>query len=175
MLDGPQGRSGRVRKISPPPGFDPRTTQPVASRYTDWAIPAHYIFKCIQFKITNKYILTIIIPRFYLPELCITDIARESKEDKYRWQLIFNDHYCYRVPTMATTVKLVIKAAINVSKPSCKVPAFRQILTRREFSRHVLVTTSRHKFLRKYVQQETGFSKRTEVHTQRQEEATDRL
>ena len=23
-----------------PPGFDPRTVQPVASRYTDWAIPA---------------------------------------------------------------------------------------------------------------------------------------
>ena len=38
---GPQSRSGRDRKISPPPGFDPRTVQPVASRYTDWAIPAH--------------------------------------------------------------------------------------------------------------------------------------
>ena len=38
-LCGPQGRSGRVRKISPPPGFDPRTVQPVASRYTDCAIP----------------------------------------------------------------------------------------------------------------------------------------
>jgi hypothetical protein len=36
-LGGPQGRSGRGRKISPPPGFDPRTVQPVASRYTDWA------------------------------------------------------------------------------------------------------------------------------------------
>jgi hypothetical protein len=35
------GRSGRLRKISPPPGFDPRTVQPVASRYTDYAIPAH--------------------------------------------------------------------------------------------------------------------------------------
>jgi len=40
-LGGPQGRSGQVRKISPPPGFDPRTVQPVASRYNDWAIPAH--------------------------------------------------------------------------------------------------------------------------------------
>jgi hypothetical protein len=29
-----------MRKISPPPGFDPRTVQPVASRYTDYAIPA---------------------------------------------------------------------------------------------------------------------------------------
>ena len=33
----PQGRSGRGRKISSPPGFDPRTVQSVASRYTDWA------------------------------------------------------------------------------------------------------------------------------------------
>ena len=33
----PQGRYGHVRKISPPPGFDPRTVQPVASRYTDYA------------------------------------------------------------------------------------------------------------------------------------------
>jgi hypothetical protein len=40
-VGGPQGRSGRVRKISPPPGFDPRTVQPGASRYTDYAIPAH--------------------------------------------------------------------------------------------------------------------------------------
>ena len=39
-LGGPQGRSGRVRKISPPPGFDSRNAQPVASRYTDYAIPA---------------------------------------------------------------------------------------------------------------------------------------
>ena len=37
-LGGPQGRSGRVGKISSPPGFDPRTVQPVASRYTDCAI-----------------------------------------------------------------------------------------------------------------------------------------
>jgi len=34
-LGGPQGRTRQVRKVSPPPGFDPRTVQPVASRYTD--------------------------------------------------------------------------------------------------------------------------------------------
>jgi len=39
-LGGPQGRSGRVRKISPSPGFEPRTFQPVPSRYTDRAIAA---------------------------------------------------------------------------------------------------------------------------------------
>ena len=40
-LGRPQGWSGWVRKILPPPGFDPRTLQPVVSRYTDYAIPAH--------------------------------------------------------------------------------------------------------------------------------------
>ena len=39
-LGGPQDRFGRVWKISPPTGFDHRTVQPVASRYTDCANPA---------------------------------------------------------------------------------------------------------------------------------------
>ena len=38
-LGGPQGRSGRVRKISPQPGFDLGTVQSVANRYP--AILAH--------------------------------------------------------------------------------------------------------------------------------------
>ena len=40
-LGTPQCRSGRVQKISSPRAFGPRTVQPVASRYTDWAIPTH--------------------------------------------------------------------------------------------------------------------------------------
>jgi len=34
-LGGPQGRSGRVRKISTSTGFDPLTIQSVVSPYTD--------------------------------------------------------------------------------------------------------------------------------------------
>ena len=46
-LGGPQGLSGQVRKISPPPGFDPRTVQPVASRYTDYATrPTNCVCVC---------------------------------------------------------------------------------------------------------------------------------
>ena len=43
-LSGPQGRSGRVRKISSPPHRDsiPGTVQPLTSHYTDWAITVHY-------------------------------------------------------------------------------------------------------------------------------------
>jgi hypothetical protein len=40
---GPRAGLGRVLKISPPPEFDPRTVQHVASRYTDCAIPAHSV------------------------------------------------------------------------------------------------------------------------------------
>jgi len=40
-LGGPQGRPARMRKISPLPAFDPRTVQPVASRYTDCVLPSH--------------------------------------------------------------------------------------------------------------------------------------
>ena len=37
-LGGRQGRSKQVRKILPPPEFDPWT---ISSRYTDYAIPTH--------------------------------------------------------------------------------------------------------------------------------------
>ena len=40
-LGGTQGRSGRVRKISPTPGLNPRTFQLIVSRFTDCAIPAN--------------------------------------------------------------------------------------------------------------------------------------
>ena len=33
-----------AENLAPPPGFDPRTVQPIASRYTDWAIPAHKLY-----------------------------------------------------------------------------------------------------------------------------------
>jgi len=41
-LGGPHGNPGQMWKISPPPGFDPHTNQPIASCYTDRAILAHF-------------------------------------------------------------------------------------------------------------------------------------
>jgi hypothetical protein len=43
LMGGPQGRSGRVRKILLLPRFDSWTVHPVASRYTEWAILVHMI------------------------------------------------------------------------------------------------------------------------------------
>jgi hypothetical protein len=45
-LGGPHRRSEGMRKISPPPGFDPGTFQPVTSRYNKYArfvIICHFI------------------------------------------------------------------------------------------------------------------------------------
>jgi len=50
-LDGPRDRSGRVRKISPPPGFDLCNVQSIASRYTDWAIPAR-VYRAVKMNIS---------------------------------------------------------------------------------------------------------------------------
>jgi len=58
-LGGPRGRSGRVRKISPPPGLDPRIVQPVASRYTDRAIPAHTTLYLRE--VNSSYIYIIVL------------------------------------------------------------------------------------------------------------------
>ena len=42
-LGGPRGPSRRVQKISPAPVFDLPTSQTVASRYTVYANPAHFV------------------------------------------------------------------------------------------------------------------------------------
>jgi len=54
-LDGPQSQSEGVRKIPPPPGFDLRTVQPVASRYSDWATPIHpSVYSLIKSKFSRE-------------------------------------------------------------------------------------------------------------------------
>lgn len=40
---GPQGRSRWVQKLSPPPGFELQTVRPVASRYTNYTVPAYLV------------------------------------------------------------------------------------------------------------------------------------
>jgi len=66
-LGGPQSRSGRVRKISLPPGFDPRTVQPVTSRYTVYAIPTTGLIKGLQ----NYFILFITTQSYKTVQLII--------------------------------------------------------------------------------------------------------
>jgi hypothetical protein len=58
-MGGPQDRSGQVRKISLPPGFDPRTVQAVASRYTDYATrPTNIAYARYYFRNTEHMFQT---------------------------------------------------------------------------------------------------------------------
>ena len=80
-LGGPQGRSWQVRKISPPPEFDPRTVQPIASRllvykqlvfrtvllsvgYVQWLNCAECLIHSLSHRYPSKCILT-----YYLKKL----------------------------------------------------------------------------------------------------------
>ena len=76
-LGGPQGPYGQVRKISPPPGFDPQTVQPVASRYNDYAtrptsgslvVPllARHFQKLTELSFTSICILNMYVLNFYV-------------------------------------------------------------------------------------------------------------
>ena len=81
-LGGPQVRSGQVRKISPPPGFDPRTVQPVASRYTDWATgPTSLVLRSEN---------STFYPTEYLYVLCVSQEKKKLKFFLYNTQrLVF--------------------------------------------------------------------------------------
>jgi hypothetical protein len=75
-LGGTQGRSGQVQKILPTPGFDPRTVQPVASRYTDYATRPTVIQKEgphfePPWKPEVVYNLKSILYLFFIPFMCV--------------------------------------------------------------------------------------------------------
>ena len=48
-MGGPQGWSGRVRKISPQPGFHFPTVRSVTGRYTDYIIGTVFILLALEF------------------------------------------------------------------------------------------------------------------------------
>jgi hypothetical protein len=53
-LGGPQGRSGQVRKISPPPGLNPRTFQPVVTIPTELPGPVRLLQNCCNTKLRSQ-------------------------------------------------------------------------------------------------------------------------
>ena len=77
-LSEPQGRSGKMRKVSLPPVFDPGTVKSVASLYTDWAILSHRYW-VIQ-EVNNFIILT----QFTLRTISVKDGTFNSLKTKRR-------------------------------------------------------------------------------------------
>jgi len=92
-LDGPQKRSGRLRKTSPTQGFDPRTVQPVGSRYTDRAIAAHFLRLKTYF--VSKFVAQCILlqgwprhsplpPATTLLPPCLRDMCPQVKKEEVK-------------------------------------------------------------------------------------------
>jgi hypothetical protein len=115
-LGGPQDRSGWVRKTWPPPGFHPRTVKPVASRYTNWAIPAHrqngtfsYYFRSVRHvelkkSQTRKYFVLHLDQQnvFYcqVQSFSFTQSTLGDFRPEIKWLVNKNKHNCYIVKTV---------------------------------------------------------------------------
>ena len=100
-----QGRSGRLRKISPPREFDPRAIQPVASRYTDWGIPARHGSVVLLIYSNNNYPnlhlrIAFFVRRCNLLQLAVIELqwrnvisvfGRQSSD--LRWHFVKNSQF----------------------------------------------------------------------------------
>ena len=96
-LGGPQGRCGRVQKISPTLGFDLRTVQPVASRYTDCAIPALCIYIYIYYINLFLYNGFRLFPGVNRPERGFNYVLPSSTEVKGTVELPSTPTLCLHV------------------------------------------------------------------------------
>ena len=76
-LDGPQGRSGRIRKSRLPPGFDPRNVQPVPSHCTYCANPAPLLWVYRSWKET-LYITAVTHIIFYMSFTCCEEMIMQN-------------------------------------------------------------------------------------------------
>ena len=93
---GPQGRSRRVQKISPLPGLDPRTVQPVASRLTAYPGPPF----CPEINMNSGYGLLQFISSPFdagsLPSMFDVSVTTKlSKFGEIRMFILFSEqHNC---------------------------------------------------------------------------------
>jgi hypothetical protein len=87
-LHGLQGRPGRVRKHSPQQRLDPRTVQPVASRCTDWAMPAQ---KCtyttkLKLKVLKHFVIGFERKNLFQRSIMHVVLKMEERLHKSSWR-----------------------------------------------------------------------------------------
>ena len=113
-LGGTKGRSGQVRKISPPPGFDPRTVQHVASRYTDYATRPTMLCMLLFNFVYYMFLLLYMFCAVYCVSLCCSG-------------------YCLCVNVYCTTAAgcqpNCSQQNTSTSKLSCLVPSTLSVIT----------------------------------------------
>ena len=104
-----QGRSGRVRKTSLPPGFNPRTVQAVGSRYTDCAIRANTTGTRQSMPIPRLWLAYMTFAPTRLISTCLP--ANKHVHAKQIWS---SSHFCR--PTQAHASKRAIHALLQIRK-----------------------------------------------------------
>ena len=98
-LVGAQGRSGWVRKISPPTGiWSPDRSSPVASRYTDWAVPAP-AETCVIYGVSRDTSVGWSAPYHFATSRAVCasehwDVSSASSHEEYQHFIITGIRYC---------------------------------------------------------------------------------
>jgi hypothetical protein len=105
-LGGAQGWSGQVRKMLPPPGFNPWTVQPVVSCYTDYAIPAPTCINTIS--IFCKWLFWYGTARQFLSFIFYT----------YKMGFLFLNMHIYVVPFLIVLIHIISLTYLWSSFPS---------------------------------------------------------
>jgi hypothetical protein len=122
-LGGPQGLPGRVRKLSPPPGFDSRTVQSVASHYTDWAIPAR-IFWDIGFVLVSFSLLSVLAYWYSnLKSGCVGPW----------WTVLTTLHLRFRSPSLEF---LILRPDRVAEAVACTCPSYIFLYIARQYAKH---------------------------------------
>ena len=117
-LGGPQGRSGRMRKISPQPKFDPQTIRAVESHYTDCTIPAHKLLPTINDNVrydkTSCASLLYINVTHRLKSVCKEKL--NVKNTRRKFQLgIYNHNYQQTAGSKKSVGNTIMKYAVAVT------------------------------------------------------------
>ena len=136
-LGGPQGWSGQVQKIMPPLGFDPRTAQPVASCYANWAILALFIvrtfsiidvslYSCLSFPVCKTHIFcTVSYWRLCLyhifPHYLINGIILGKKFIEHKMCVLILSADLFE--TILILRRIQWDFTINLCRSLCKVPS----------------------------------------------------
>jgi hypothetical protein len=124
-LGGSQGRSGQVRKISPPQGFDPRTVQPVGSRYTSCATrptgriitsykkgTCSYLSRKTSYSLTLSWYSSVTLGKYHSSASNLATISFYISIPKYAVNCSF-----YHAPRWAVTTELRTAFIEHYTKP----------------------------------------------------------
>jgi hypothetical protein len=86
-LGGPHGRSGQVRKISPPPGFDSRTVQPESLSMKDQYITVEHesymhVYRCVYINVCMCVCLCVCVCTcIYIFSVTVSETQRSSIQE----------------------------------------------------------------------------------------------